>query len=904
MVKFSVYFNRLVFVLKPKAPKETLKPSKPVHRGDFSGGHSGSKRGGKPFPSFKRASHPKKNWWPLSTALSSTKPSGWRTITNDQWVLSIVRQGYRIPFQRKPPLSPTPIFFQQSPRPELEEEVIKLIQKGAVERINPEVPGYHSRIFLVPKKNGKLRLIIDLSKLNSFLKIQSFSVETVNKVRQAIHPIDWAFSLDLTDAYLHVAIHKASRMYLRFCLRDKVFQFRALPFGLATSLFFFFFFFFFLFTHLMVAIAAHLQKLSNVLFRYLDDWLVRNQDRLALLRDKDTILHLIVDLGLIINVEKSDLTPFQSFTFIGIEFLTRDNIVSPVGQNSGYSGFRHMVPESTFSLSQRFPFSLRETQCSSSIYCPGQTAPSISSDGTFRPVETSCFATRPQSSDHRANQISSGVVEKHRSVPLRSPSQTTSTFTYPVHGRQCVGLGRSLGTRGTSVSWSLGSRPITTPYQHPWDEDDSSRPRSSPDYSQQYHCHDYYRQCFSGVVHSQTRGNPRSIPMYGSVGNPNMVSSEEQNSSCETHSGQIQYQADRLSRILKPIQTEWSLYQSVASLIFLMIGHPNIDLFATRLNNRLPLYVSPIPDNRALAIDALSMNWDHIHGYAFPPFHILPAVLNEIRQHPCRIVLVAPLWPQRSWFPELLQLLIPPPIKLPLVPDLLSQLRGKFIHQNPQMLALHVWELSSNQLEIKEFSAEVAEDVSAARRASTRKVYDTKWSVFSHWCHSRKVNPISASPRIVADFLRFLFKENNLQVSTIKGYRAMISDTLKFISGASVGSDPIISELMRSFEIQKPAHRFLAPKWDLSYALSSLCTDSFAPLHKAFLLHLTMKTAFLLAMATAKRVSEIHALAMDSEHLRFNKLYGSVSLRTQSGFLTKNQLPSKCPESILVPNLA
>ena len=65
-----------------------------------------------------------------------------------------------------------------------------------------------------------------------------------------------------------------------------------------------------------------------------------------------------------------------------------------------------------------------------------------------------------------------------------------------------------------------------------------------------------------------------------------------------------------------------------------------------------------------------------------------------------------------------------------------------------------------------------------------------------------------------------------------------------------------------------------------------------------------MKNVFQLTMATAKRVSEIHALAMDTERLGFNKTDGSVSLRTQTGFLAKNQLPSKSPLTIFIPNLA
>ena len=132
----------------------------------------------------------------------------------------------------------------------LVEEVNKLLLKGAVEKIEPEGPGFYSHIFLVPKKNGKLQLIIDLSRLNTFLDIQSFRMETANKVRQAIQPNDWAFSLDLTDAYLHVIIHCQSRKYLRFCLMGQAYQFKALPFGLATSPY--------VFTRLMVAIATYL----------------------------------------------------------------------------------------------------------------------------------------------------------------------------------------------------------------------------------------------------------------------------------------------------------------------------------------------------------------------------------------------------------------------------------------------------------------------------------------------------------------------------------------------------------------------------------------------------------------------------------------------------------------------
>ena len=92
----------------------------------------------------------------------------------------------------------------------------------------------------------------------------------------------------------------------------------------------------------------------------------------------------------------------------------------------------------------------------------------------------------------------------------------------------------------------------------------------------------------------------------------------------------------------------------------------------------------------------------------------------------------------------------------------------------------------------------------------------------------------------------------------------MISNTLKFKTGNRIGSNPVLSELIRSFELQCPVQRSLTPYRDLSCVLVCLQKAPYEPLHKASKLHVTIKTSFLLALATAKRCSEIHALAMDA----------------------------------------
>ena len=88
----------------------------------------------------------------------------WGELKQNKWVLSVVRNSFRMPFSLTPPLSTVPISLSQSSSLLLREEIMELLQKWAVERVqDPGTTGFYSQLFLVPKKNGKLRPVIDLS---------------------------------------------------------------------------------------------------------------------------------------------------------------------------------------------------------------------------------------------------------------------------------------------------------------------------------------------------------------------------------------------------------------------------------------------------------------------------------------------------------------------------------------------------------------------------------------------------------------------------------------------------------------------------------------------------------------------------------------------------------------------
>ena len=184
--------------------------------------------------------------------------------------MEALRVGYRIPFDRPPPLSECPIsLLAYSPHSirgvALNQELQNLLRKGAVEPA-PQSPGFYSRLFLVKKASGSWRPIIDLSTLNLFITSSRFHMETPRSVLNSIRPGDWMISLDLQDAYLQVPVHHDSRRFLRFVLDGKPFQFRVLCFGLTTAPQ--------VFTRIMAPVSAILHRHGVRMLRYLDDWLI------------------------------------------------------------------------------------------------------------------------------------------------------------------------------------------------------------------------------------------------------------------------------------------------------------------------------------------------------------------------------------------------------------------------------------------------------------------------------------------------------------------------------------------------------------------------------------------------------------------------------------------------------
>ncbi len=123
------------------------------------------------------------------------------------------------------------------------------------------------------------------------------------------------------------------------------------------------------------------------------------------------------------------------------------------------------------------------------------------------------------------------------------------------------------------------------------------------------------------------------------------------------------------------------------------VRRTQVDLFASLGTSHCQLFYSL--SGGTLGTDALAHSWPRgLHKYAFPPVSLLAQTLCKVREDEERVLLVAPYWPNRTWFPELMLLATAPPWLVPLRKDLLSQRRGTLWHPCPDLWKLHVWSLN------------------------------------------------------------------------------------------------------------------------------------------------------------------------------------------------------------------
>ena len=605
--------------------------------------------------------HFQSNWW--NSELSLHAPAlfsgrirhfheNWKRVTNSPLLLQWVK-GYRLPFGRhRPPLKrvvfdgvSTPlessVIWGLSPQDRaMAVKLSKLQDLGVVNVWPADRPCFLSSIFLIPKKNSsEYCFIFNLRQLNKFLVTNHFWLDDYRTFCTLLSPGNFATKIDLSDAYFSVPVHADDYPYLTFQFLGRVYVMTALPMGLATAPY--------VFHKLMRPVMAVLRTSGITIMNYLDDIAVLGGLAADCLHATTSTCNLLTHLGFVINYPKCSLVPAQTMVFLGLQF---DSITMSIG-----------LPHDkvTFLTSQVARWLDSPTQ-------------SIRSLARLIGYLVSCLPAV------RYGQLYIRSLERDKVRALNhSHDDYTAICTISDLAR-------------AELQWWLlatahGPAPIRSHFYHFCIWTDASLTGwgafKPPDRvcgwwaADRQNCHinelelwaiwealSHFADQWSNVAILLRVDNTTAVAIInrmGSVSYPRLHAlalriwqfCEKRNiwlkaSYIATGDNVV---ADAESRH-EMRHSEWGLSTEAFQSIQLAFFQPDIDLFASSALHQCDRYISFLPDSHAQAIDAFTIPWTNLAFYCFPPFVLIPRVLQKIRRDAACGIVVVPHWPQQPWF--------------------------------------------------------------------------------------------------------------------------------------------------------------------------------------------------------------------------------------------------------------
>ena len=556
----------------------------------------------------------------------------------------------------------------------LDEAVLKMQTKGVTRKYRHLK--FVSQLFQVPKKQtNELRTILNLKNLNKFIKKTRFRMLTFKEIALLLPRGAWTVSIDLKDGFYHVKIRRNLQPYLGFIYRDQGWMFKAMPFGLTVAPQ--------IFTHL-IAYAMNKMKLEGIpCLPFLDDLLIWGFTFQQCHERTTRAIKILEDLGWLINREKSRLTPHQNFEWLG----------------RNYDTVKYTQANTELNL-KRFQDHLRDLLIVRT--CTKRQVMQVQGManwlGAIDPEIRACiFATR------RLLKKLKGV--KSLDTPIILAKEWKSTLCQWIYRK---GIPNALGnpepdleitTDASGTGWGFH-----TDSMEEYGDYDESMKKFDSNFKE-----------LSTILIALLTVERKRITVQVNTDNTTAIAAINKTLGVNWHlagiaqviwrlaskmnwtlivthiAGQFNIIADQLSRG-KTISTEWSIPKEIFNKEILSINNKlEVDLFATNLNKKLPIYISPCQDKDAAAQNALKTSWkEWKHLYMYPPTPlILKAFLKLQHSNPLSAILVTRKCISHRIHSFISQRMI---LEKTIQVARTQMVRGE-IHVEPQTSSLLVWRL-------------------------------------------------------------------------------------------------------------------------------------------------------------------------------------------------------------------
>ena len=572
--------------------------------------------------------------------------NAWKQVTCDPWIIHVVK-GFRIPFHTFPiqEREPFPYRLSSCEMHAATLEIQKLCAKGVLEIADHDEHQVLSNIFLRPKKDGSYRMILDLTYVNKHVIYEHFKMCSLETAKDMLRECCWMASVDLRDAYYSVRVHEFDRKFLRFKWKGIIYQFTCMPNGLACAPRFF--------TKLLNPIFAHLRNLGHETFQYIDDSFVIADTKLECAFSVKVLCDTLSKLGFIIHDDKSVLDPVRKIDFLG---FTIDSVQMKI----------FLTKDKTDKLTKAANETLHKVH------------------PTIREVSglIGLMIAYSKAFDFAQAHIKWLEKDKNQALVL-SKGNFAANMTISQRGKQdIVWWLRNVYMSGKHVLISVPDFELfVDASEEGWGAHANNIETGGRWTIQetQYHINVlelmaiYFALksfCKQDNIHVKVfTDNTTALAYVKHMGGVRSVECNEVAqliwTFCEKHCiwitiahipGVKNVKADYKSRNFSD-NVEWSLNDKLFDNICTHFGTPDVDLFASRLNNKTSTYVSFAPDPGAFAIDAFTISWSKFtFFYAFPPFSCIFKTIRKILQDRATGVLIVPWWPSQPWWARLRKL--------------------------------------------------------------------------------------------------------------------------------------------------------------------------------------------------------------------------------------------------------
>lgn len=621
--------------------------------------------------------------------------TAWKNITTDPEILDIV-QHYHINFKHGSlPVQERHVhqnIFNEHEQKIVDSELEKLLQMNVIKEASYIKGQFLSPIFLRPKKNGEYRLILNLKKFNEWLPYFHFKMDTFETTLKLVTKDMYMCSIDIRHAYYSIGIAKEHQMYLRFQWRNKIYQFTALPNGLAHGPL--------VFTRLLKPVYATLRNKGHISSGFIDDSFLGGKTVTECELNVHDTVSLMTSLGFMINKEKSVMIPTKKIVHLGFWIDSELMIV--------YLPDEKKVQ--IISKCQELSFTNRASirQVAQVIGLMVAAFPAVEYGKLhYRSLEME------KSSALKRNR---GNFEAKMTITI-SMKNDLYWWINNVH-RQVRVIDRGnpevvITTDSSYLGWGFVHDNVTANGR--WTSWEKSMHINVLEIKAILFA---IKALAQKLAHKHVKILSDSTTAVCYINNMGGCKSVECNDLSKTiwqiciehsiwltcaHIAGKENVADLPSRQFND-NIEWELRSDVFEKMCNIWSKPNIDLFASRLNHKLDLYCAYRPDPGAAYIDAFTLSWsDYDSCYIFCPFSLINRCIRKIISDKARAVMVVPLWPAQLWFPVLLRLLVDYPRLLPTTKTLLQLKHLEKTHPMGKRLKLIACRVSGVHSETKDF---------------------------------------------------------------------------------------------------------------------------------------------------------------------------------------------------------